>query len=378
MGKRAQKGTISVESNNGWLRLRWSHGGKRHVLYLGLPDDEINRLVAEQRAGSIRLDILSGNFDPSLKKYKSEEQISQALISAADLARRYSQYKESTGQVSRRGLSKYLGLQTRLRQYFEQKPADRIRESDAHGFIQWLKDSVKLQPVTIRERLAMLKACWQWGLEKELIERKSPWTSIRIQFSRGKGAQPFTSEECRKILRGFKTDPHHAYYLDFVDFRLSVGCRPGEAAALRWENVSEECDRVWIVESYSRGELRKSTKTERNRVFQVPPRIQRMLRNRRPEDYRAEDLVFPAKRGGYIDDSDFRNRAWSKILKKVGVEYRKPYTTRSTGTSHLIESGKSVADVAVITGNTPETIYRHYLGTVAKVVEVPDFMDDED
>lgn len=375
---RQSKGTISIETNKGWLRLRWSHNGSRYVLYLGLPDDEVNRLVAEQRAGAIRLDILSGNFDPTLKKYKSEEQITRSLISPAQLIDRFVQYKEKMSQCSKAALSKYKGLRTRLEQYFEDKPADRIKETDAQGFIQWLSECIKLKPVTLRERLSILRACWQWGIEQELIEQKNPWKNIRIKSSRTKGAQPFTSEECRQILMGFRTDPHYAYYSDFVDFRLSIGCRPGEAAALRWENVSDECDRVWIVESYTRGELKKNTKTEKNRVFKVPARVQKMLRDRRPENYKPEELVFPAKKGGYIDDSDFRNRAWIKVLKKVGVEYRKPYATRATGTSHLIESGMSVADVSVITGNTPETIYRHYLGTVANIIEIPDFMNEED
>ena len=374
---RQSKGTISVEANKGWLRLRWRYQGKRYILYLGLQDDEINRLVAEQRAGAIKLDILSGNFDPTLKKYKSDQQIEKSLISATELFGRFLRYKEETGQVGKNALGKYAGLKTRLEQYFENKLADKITEVDAQGFVQWLLNVIKQKPVTVRERLSMLKACWEWGLGKELIEKKSPWKNLRVKASQGKGAQPFTREECKKILREFKADPYYAYYTDFVDFRLSIGCRPGEAAALKWENVSEDYSMLWITESYSRGEI-KSTKTGRNRVFKVPTRIQKMLRDRRPENYKPDDLVFPAKKGGYIDDSDFRNRAWVKVLKKAGIEYRKPYTTRATGTSHMIESDKSVADVAAITGNTPETIYRHYLGSVVNILEVPDFLEEEE
>ena len=37
---------------------------------LGLPNSLVNRMVAQQEASQIGLDIASGNFDPSLKKYK--------------------------------------------------------------------------------------------------------------------------------------------------------------------------------------------------------------------------------------------------------------------------------------------------------------------
>jgi len=35
-----------------------------------LPDSKVNRTVAEQKARQIELDIASGNFDESLRKYK--------------------------------------------------------------------------------------------------------------------------------------------------------------------------------------------------------------------------------------------------------------------------------------------------------------------
>jgi len=64
------KGTVSIESFQERLRLRWRFAGKRYVLSIGLPDSKINRQVAHQKAMMIELDMASGNFDCSLKKYK--------------------------------------------------------------------------------------------------------------------------------------------------------------------------------------------------------------------------------------------------------------------------------------------------------------------
>jgi len=50
--------------------LAWSWEGKRFWLYIGLPHTKPNRKAAQIKARTIELDIASGNFDPSLTKYK--------------------------------------------------------------------------------------------------------------------------------------------------------------------------------------------------------------------------------------------------------------------------------------------------------------------
>ena len=65
------KGQVKVEVFADRLRLRWSFRGKRYCLSIGLPDSIVNRKVASQTAQRIELDMLSGNFDPSLAKYSN-------------------------------------------------------------------------------------------------------------------------------------------------------------------------------------------------------------------------------------------------------------------------------------------------------------------
>ncbi|WP_052049696.1 Arm DNA-binding domain-containing protein [Leptolyngbya sp. KIOST-1] len=67
------KGQVKVEVYSERLRLRWSYRSQRYCLSVGLPDSIINRRVATQKAQQIELDMLSGNFDPTLQKYKPED-----------------------------------------------------------------------------------------------------------------------------------------------------------------------------------------------------------------------------------------------------------------------------------------------------------------
>lgn len=64
------KGQVSVVVSHTRLQLRFRHGGKRHTLSIGLPDTTVNRKAAEAKARQIELDIVSGNFDSTLGKYK--------------------------------------------------------------------------------------------------------------------------------------------------------------------------------------------------------------------------------------------------------------------------------------------------------------------
>ncbi|NJK38337.1 MAG: DUF3596 domain-containing protein [Oscillatoriales cyanobacterium RM2_1_1] len=52
------------------LLLVWRSEGKRHYLYLGVPDSPTNRTVAAKKAAQIQLDMASENFDPTLKHYR--------------------------------------------------------------------------------------------------------------------------------------------------------------------------------------------------------------------------------------------------------------------------------------------------------------------
>ncbi len=42
-----------------------------------------------------------------------------------------------------------------------------------------------------------------------------------------------------------------------------------------------------------------------------------MLMQRRAENYNKEELVFSLLNGAPIDDHNFRNRAWVKVLEKA-------------------------------------------------------------
>jgi integrase len=356
---------VSVESHRGWLRLRWSHQGKRPVLSMGMRDNPVGRRLAQNKANIIEADLMTGNYDATLAKYRSGESSSaKCNLTAAALFDRFMQQRK----VDPRTVEKYRAIATKLRTYFQSKPAN-LNLAAADGFREWLGGS--LQPISQKEYVRTVKTCWDWAVREGLLQAH-PWDEVlkRIKVPPKQRKRPFTKAEITAILDGFRGSHYYAHYTDLVVFFLSTGCRTGEAIGLRWSHLSEDCSKVWIGESITRG-VRKATKTNKAREFQLIPQLQAMLIKRRPDSYRPDDLVFPGARGGALNDRTFR-KAWVKVLAAAGVAYRKPYSTRSTMISHALAQRANPLAIAEMAGHDPEVMYKHYAAEINGGLQCPD------
>lgn len=170
--------------------------------------------------------------------------------------------------------------------------------------------------------------------------------------------------EVKAILNGFKSDRCYRYYYPFVVFLLGTACRMGEAIGLRWQHVADDFQTCWIGESISRG-YHRSTKTGKARTILLSASVQAVLKEHfevvQPQ---SGDLVFPAPKGGAINDRMFNRRAWRTILDRVNVPYRKPYSTRHTAISHSLANGANPIQVAEQTGHDPRVLYQSYASVI--------------
>ncbi len=364
------KGTVNIEAYKDRLRLRWGFSGQRYCLYIGLPDTQVNRKAAEGKARQIELDIASGNFDRTLIKYKTEQQVKREPLKIAEFF--YNFMQEKAKSIYKRSLEKYKATHGYLQKYFKDKQAITVTVLVAEKFSEWL--SSQISPLTAKERLTLISACWEWGVKQELIDT-NPWSELvaRIKVPPKQKPKPFTSEEIEKIIHAFYNDFYYRHYADFVEFLFGTGCRTGEAIGLRWEHISSDCSSVWIGESFSRG-VRKSTKTNKSREITLTSRLQKILNNRKPENPNPNDLVFPTPKGHPIDDHNFRNRAWKTVLSNLDIDYRKPYNTRHTLISHALEQGMNPVMVAQLTGHNVATLYENYAGSVNSRPRLPDIL----
>jgi integrase len=381
---RAPKGTVTIRSNDNRLYLRWSWSlelggnGKRYEIALGLPDTKANCSVADLQAKLIERDLVNRLFDPTLRKYRGDR--TGVKLTVVELFEKFIESK--TPYVYSSTLIKYRGMLTHVRKFFRTKLAIEVKEAEAIAFRDWLLHTEQLAPVTVKDKLFLASAAWEWGVEDGRLpkEHKNPWTrpcAVHKVPPKQK-PKPFTIEEVRKIVQGFRLDSEYAYYGDFVEFFLGVGCRTGEAVALQWGHLSDDCSQVWIGQSVTVEGDRKATKTNRDRAFPLTPRLQKLLLARRPSHPAADESVFPSRRGKTMNPRNFAKRAWSRTLKKLGIDYRRPYISRHTNaTISIFEFDENPASVAQRLGHDPRTLFRNYLGDNGKPNAPPDFLGDD-
>ncbi|MBW4553861.1 MAG: site-specific integrase [Aphanocapsa sp. GSE-SYN-MK-11-07L] len=379
---KASKGSVQIKTSNRRLQLVFSHAGKRHYLSLGLPDSKTNRKLAEMKARAIELDIVSGNFDTSLTKYKPQSAMSTAtpvtpiVTPKPDLGSLWERYVEfKRPSVSPNYLVKELG--TAERAIRTQLPTRSLDE--AIQIRDWV---VAHKPADAAKRLiTQFSSCCDWATKSGLIDA-NPFTGMAKELKLPKNGEkeeidPFSHQERDLIIEAFEASQYYRHYVPFVNFLFKTGCRPSEAIALQWKHISAD-NRLIIFEQSAviseRGIVtRKGLKTQESRKFPCNASLQTLLASIKPEDSAPHSLVFPSPDGKLIDFHNFRNRAWKTILGSLPqIRYRKPYQTRHTFITLALDNGLDAKDVARLVGNSPEIIYKHYAGNKRELF-VPEF-----
>ena len=159
-----------------------------------------------------------------------------------------------------------------------------------------------------------------------------------------------------------------------IRFMLTTGVRPGEALALRWQDVDFQAHRVSIVRTVER--------PGKNPVFGTPKsksseqaflidsetlimleqhREQQILERKTAKSWADHGLVFPSKVGTPLDHRSRRfSRAFAHIAKKAGVKHLTPHELRHTYRTIARQSGISTKLVSSRMGHASERITEVY------------------
>jgi integrase len=311
---------------------------------LGLPDTSINRRHAEEKAHRINLDILSGNFDPTLAKYKPQSAVSisepeimpKSMPTAADLWKQYREYRASslkeTTKLHHEALARIL----------DKTPVVPITDA--------VKVKAELEKVTTvhqtKRILTQLGAVCRWARKHGLIDSK-PYEGMagempKYRYQLEPKPNAFSEEERDRILEAFRnhkgnwngrghTGFSYAHYAPFVEFLFLTGCRPSEAIGLRWKQVSEDCGFINFdgAISYCYGQqIRvKGSKNNKERTFPCSQRLRSLLQSLKPSNCDPGSLAFPSPKGKIINYNNFCNNAWNAIVDPIKPDTT-PYSCR--------------------------------------------------
>lgn len=363
------KGSVGVESFQGKLRIRLPRtlsreefNVKQKYIPTGLDDTPEGRKLAEAKAKTIENDIQQKQFDPTLNKYlPSYIQVvtptATETLTFFELWEKFKEHKFNSG-IANTTKSKYESTTTALRKYGK----DIKMLSDVHDFVEHER-SLGKNDQTIKDRLIHLRHCANWGMQWGLLENTMFSVPLKeiVKPKRPEKEKPFSDAEIKAIIQAFENDRYYSHYTPFVKFLFQTGCRISEAIGLRWKHVGHNFAFVEFCESLTRGE-RRGTKTGVSRRIPCNDKLRELLASIKPENPNPDDLVFPSPRTGQgIDDHNFSQRAWKRVLEQAEVEYRRPYNCRHTFISHMInKTDIKIPQLAKLVGNRPEVLMKHY------------------
>jgi len=238
---------------------------------------------------------------------------------------------------------------------------------------------------TIRNRLMVLRMVYRDARLAGLIDsnpldvplrRRRTKRQQREQKSKRMTFRPLAAVELKKlldVLRDPRSPTEHRYF-PLTEFLLLTGLRYGEAAGLRWTDVSEAAGRIQIrraISSVGPLEPDAPTKTGAEWSIRIGPPLGALLRRQRAGSTvgRTDGWVFPNRDGGPINHSNWLKRGWPRALARAKVAPRQgdaQKALRRTYTTSALVCGRNPKLVAAELGHT----------TSRMVVEVYDsFLD---
>lgn len=211
---------------------------------------------------------------------------------------------------------------------------------------------------TKRKVLAILQGIMERAVEWERISTNPVKVVKKPARSRSRTPQPLTKEHV-ELLRG-KLRGHRDRA--FVATLAYGGLRPGEALALRWEDVGSRTLRV--SRSIALG-AEKDTKNRRSRTVELTDELRKILQAWKLESGNRSGLVFPGRATEPWTDTQYRN--WRTRVFHKAAPGINPYDLRHTRASELFAEGKNPAWIAEQMGHTLQTLLSTYVHVIEEV-----------
>lgn len=242
-------------------------------------------------------------------------------------------------------------------------------------------------PDTARLSLGVLRRVLEVAKDDHVIA-SNPAAGVKVHGVRPGTARVLTYEELSLISEQIADVQHRTLFL----LLAFTGLRWSEAVALTWADLSENS--VSVTKARELGEDGKyrlgSTKTHSVRDVPIPSFLNKRLgllwevqgHGSAQWWWRSapavNDLVFPSKRGSYIDRSNYVNRILTPACERAGIAKVTPHQLRDTYISLALSAGAVVTAVSKNVGHaSPDITFRHYAAPlqqdrqeVAKMMDV--------
>ena len=376
--KTPRVGKVSIDIHGKSYRLRFTYPeGKSHSPTIARvsPEGWVTTMKAAQL---INRDIDLGDFDPTYARY-SPRHAKKLEIAQVKKSKQYNLLEIWEGYKERNKDRIAASTQKKKWKVFDRlitsTPEALLDTTKASDFVDFLLETYA------RGTLDALLAGTLYPAVNEAVERKdidsNEYPSVNFKSSAKKNIECFEPDEVKAIIEAFYLDTFthpnsknkHSYYAPMVEFLALTGCRPSEAHALTWDDIKQKGGKTYIRfnKAYTHGISMPHTKTREVRLFPCNDQLQVFLQ-RIPNTRNDNNLIFPSVNGGFIRQTNFRNRTWKSVIdglvKQGKIEkYLKPYALRHSFITRMVRESVDVATIASLVGNSAKIIIENYLAS---------------
>jgi integrase len=383
--EKQEKGTGSIVRKSGSKKLYvdFHYFGKRIEKSTGLDDTPVNRLRAREWLDRQHERIADGTF-----------KFAEAFPGAPDGEKRFYTEKEGWeyspeprrvmfGDYVKKWREEILdhypsankkrdynqAIDDRLLLYFADKTFHQITGVELQKFIAALKwrsgDRIgeTLSRSRVRNILAPLRAIWSDACEEHRWDLADPFRFVAKHMPKGSKKHPevFRFEEWHRLINAI--DP---FFRPVAEVMVMTGMIGSEVAGLRREHI--QGDHIIIQNSIVRKCEKDDLKNDfRKRKLPITACLRDQLDialSRATGEY-----VFTMKSGRTFDVDSFRKNPWSTALKKAGLSYRVPYSTRHTFAAWSLTVGMNPNKLVKLMGHSSKKMVYEVYGNYVEGLE---------
>ena len=381
--------SIRARKDNGLLFFDFRYQGKRYREQTLLNDSKSNRKKMEEVLIRIESDISDGVFDHQkyFPKGNSNHQSSpqrdiveavagtlpvlqtttagqvQSIIQTTPLFKDFAQKWFDECKIGwRRSYKKTMRdtIDKHLLPYFEEKMVSSIRREDILDFRSQLAKvpGRKSQTLSARRINAIVLGLRQ--ILNEAADRynfTTPGQRIKPLKIKRQDIDPFTLDEVNLMLKTVRAD-----YRDYLIVRFFTGMRTGEIHGLKWKYVDFKNRQILIRETLVGDEMEDEAKTDLSiREIFMSDVVYEALIRQREVTLKHSEFVFCNTEANPLNLNNITNRIWYPLLRYLGFELRRPYTTRHTAATLWLAAGENPEWIARQMGHaTTEMLFRVY------------------
>jgi integrase len=231
---------------------------------------------------------------------------------------------------------------------------------------QWKSPTVK------RSAIQRLHTMFESAVNDDLITR-NPVGSIELPTKAKKLVDPFTVAEADSIIAYLYRELTGSMqvYAAYFEFAFYTGMRPGEIAALRWEEVDSDARVANVCRIVADYKIEERTKTRETRrvmlnsralnAIEVAKGVAELRAKQSRRQHKQSPYVFPpTKNFEFIQQASVTDKHFKAALVALKIRGRRQYNCRHTYATMCLMAGMNLGFIANQLGHSVQMLLSTY------------------